>query len=241
MLENGFIKLWRSLLKWEWYDDINTRIVFIHLLLTVSIEDSTWHGIEVKRGCRIASYAKLALETKLTIQQVKTSLAHLTSTGEVARLPHKNFTVFRVNNFDKFQASTYRTTTEQPQINPQSNQQLTNEQQQYKKVKEGRREEGRGGVPDPTPAPSQDFLTLGEYRNVRLTQKQLERLVNDFGKGNVQEYIIRMDEYVQSSGIPPYCNCYVKLRSWMNKDGVKKDSFDVEKYKAFINNFQEDF
>lgn len=58
MLENGFIKLYRSLLKWEWYDDVNTKVVFLHLLLTVSIEDSKWHGITVRRaaGCPAMRY-----------------------------------------------------------------------------------------------------------------------------------------------------------------------------------------
>ena len=50
MLESGYIKLYRSLLSWEWYDDINTKTVFLHLLLTVSIEESKWHGIT---GCQV--------------------------------------------------------------------------------------------------------------------------------------------------------------------------------------------
>ena len=64
MLESGYIKLYRSLLNWEWYDDINTKTVFLHLLLTVSIAESQWHGITVPRGSRVSSYAVLASETE---------------------------------------------------------------------------------------------------------------------------------------------------------------------------------
>jgi hypothetical protein len=32
----GYIKLYRSLLKWEWYDDSNVFRVFMHLLLTAN-------------------------------------------------------------------------------------------------------------------------------------------------------------------------------------------------------------
>ena len=103
MLENGFVKIYRSLLKWEWYDDINTKVVFLHLLLTVSIEDSKWHGITVKRGSRVASYAVLANETKLTVKQIRTAISHLETTGEVARYKHAKFTVFSINNYDKYQ------------------------------------------------------------------------------------------------------------------------------------------
>ena len=103
MLENGFVKIYRSMLKWEWYDDINTKVLFLHLLLTVNIEDNKWHGIEVKRGSRLASYEVLAKETKLSVKQVRTAIKHLEMTGEVARSSYPKFTVFSINNYDKFQ------------------------------------------------------------------------------------------------------------------------------------------
>ena len=37
MLGSGYIKLYRSLLNWEWYDDINTKTVFLHLLRQQSV------------------------------------------------------------------------------------------------------------------------------------------------------------------------------------------------------------
>lgn len=132
MLEGGFIKIYRSLLKWEWYDDINTKTVFLHLLLTVSIEDSKWHGIEIKRGSRVASYEVLARETKLSIQQLRTSIKRLESTGEVTRHKYSKFTVFTIKNYDRFQTVTSNATGFQQS----GNKQATGFQQQYKKVKE---------------------------------------------------------------------------------------------------------
>lgn len=104
MLEGGFVKLYRSLLNWEWYDDINTKTVFLHLLLTVSIEDSKWHGITVKRGSRVSSFSTLSKETTLSVKEVRTAISHLESTGEVARYKYPKFTVFSINNFDKWQS-----------------------------------------------------------------------------------------------------------------------------------------
>ncbi len=103
MLKNGYIKLYRSLLNWEWYDDINTKTVFLHLLLTVSIADDQWHGITIPRGSRVSSYAILASETKLSIDKVRTAIKHLETTGEITRCKHPKYTVFTVNNYDKFQ------------------------------------------------------------------------------------------------------------------------------------------
>lgn len=104
MMESGFVKLYRSLLNWEWYDDINTKTVFLHLLLTVSIEDSKWHGITVKRGSRVSSFSTLSKETTLSVKEVRTAISHLESTGEVARYKYPKFTVFSINNFDKWQS-----------------------------------------------------------------------------------------------------------------------------------------
>ena len=83
--EGSWIKLYRSLLDWEWYDDINTCRLFIHLLLTANYEDKKWHGMVIKRGQRFCSLSTLAEETGLSIKSIRVALTHLALTGEVAR------------------------------------------------------------------------------------------------------------------------------------------------------------
>ena len=136
MLDTGFVKIYRSLLNWEWYDDVVTKTVFLHLLLTVSIDDQKWHGIVVKRGSRVSSYAKLAEETKLSIQQIRTAISHLESTGELTRSKHAKFTVFAINNYDEYQQVTGKSTVNQQG----SNRVTTRYQQQYKKDKKDKKD-----------------------------------------------------------------------------------------------------
>ena len=69
MPKNGYIKLYRSLLDWEWYDDTVTKCLFLHLLLTVNAYDEDWKGIVIKRGSRVSSYTKLSEELHFTIKQ----------------------------------------------------------------------------------------------------------------------------------------------------------------------------
>jgi len=104
MLENGFIKLHRRILRWEWYDDRNTTAVFIHLLLTVNTADEIWHGVNIRRGSRVSSFAGLAKELNLTVKQIRTCLRHLEQTHEVAHVSTRNYTVFSVLNYDAYQA-----------------------------------------------------------------------------------------------------------------------------------------
>ena len=103
MIEQGYIKLHRSLLSWEWYDDPNTFRLFLHLLLTVNYEDKEWHGMTIKRGQRVCSHAKLAAETKLSVKSVRTALNHLKRTGEVAYQVTPQYGLVTVNNYCKFQ------------------------------------------------------------------------------------------------------------------------------------------
>ena len=132
MLESGYIKLYRSLLNWEWYDDINTKTVFLHLLLTVNIAKRQWHGITVPCGSRVSSYAVLAKETRLTERQVRTAISRLETTGELTRYKYPNFTVFAINNYDKYQLLTDETTV-QRQGNDNA---ATGQRQQNKKIEE---------------------------------------------------------------------------------------------------------
>lgn len=132
MLESGYIKLYRSLLNWEWYDDINTKTVFLHLLLTVNIAKRQWHGITVPCGSRVCSYAVLASETGLTERQVRTAISHLEATGELTRYKYPNFTVFAINNYDKYQLLTDETTGQRQGDDKAA----TGQRQQNKKIEE---------------------------------------------------------------------------------------------------------
>ncbi len=121
---NGFISLHRSMLNWDWYDDIKTTRLFIHLLLTVNHVDGKWRGKTIKRGSRITSYENLSEETKLSVQEVRTCLNKLKSTGEITYQSTNKYSLINVENYNKFQDVNYK-------INKQLNRQATSKQQQY--------------------------------------------------------------------------------------------------------------
>ena len=135
-LDKGYIKLWRSMLTWEWYDDPPTKDVYLHLILTASISPSIWHGIEIPRGSLVSSYRKIAEQTGLTIRQARTAVNHLELTGEVTRSTYPKFTVFTLNNYDKFQEVTSKTQGKRSQSDKHFDNQPTSNRQQYKKIKE---------------------------------------------------------------------------------------------------------
>jgi len=58
-MSSGWIKLHRKLLDWEWYDDVNTTRVFLHLLMVANHKDNNWRGITIKRGQKLTSLSSL--------------------------------------------------------------------------------------------------------------------------------------------------------------------------------------
>lgn len=131
MLNQGFVLLHRSILDWEWYSDLNTRALFLHLLVTANYEDKDWMGINIKRGERVYSRAKLSSECGISEQSVRTALKRLISTGEVTSRNFSKYSIITISNYDKYQQPTSKSTSNQPA----TNQQLTSNQPQLNNIK----------------------------------------------------------------------------------------------------------
>ena len=101
--DKEYIKLFRRLLKWEWYTDVNTKVLFIHCLLKANWKDGSWHGYTYKRGQFITSLASLSRETGLTVKEVRTALKHLERTGEVASWHDSKIRIITVISYDQYQ------------------------------------------------------------------------------------------------------------------------------------------
>ena len=134
-MDNWYIKIHRKILEWEWYDDINTKILFLHILLKANWEDKKWHWIEIKRWELLTWRKILALETQLTEQQVRTSLNKLKSTNEITIKTTKQYSIIKAINYDNYQQQiTNNSTNEQPTSNQRVT--TTKELKELKELKE---------------------------------------------------------------------------------------------------------
>lgn len=118
MENNGWIKLHRTLLKWEWADNPNTGWLFVHCLLSANHADKKWHGITVKKGTFITSHTHLAKKAGLSVMQVRTSLKRLKVTGELTVKTTNRYSLVSVCNWIEYQDD-----------NRQPNRQVTGKQQ----------------------------------------------------------------------------------------------------------------
>ena len=102
-MAEAFIKLYKKMLKWEWYDDPNTKILFLHCLLRANWQETKWHGVTLQPGQFITSTANLAKETCLSVKQVRVALDHLISTGEVASKGQSKYRIITVLKWNEYQ------------------------------------------------------------------------------------------------------------------------------------------
>lgn len=114
---HGFIKLHRSMLDWEWYGDPCTTLVFIHLLLNANFRERQYRGETVKVGECVFGVKAMADHTGLSVQQVRTALKHLQTTGEITIRTTNKYSVATLENWGFYQSLDDDLTNEQQTTN----------------------------------------------------------------------------------------------------------------------------
>lgn len=217
MIENtGYIKLWRKFTSWEWHDNPNVVTLFIHCLLMANWEDKRWQGVEIKRGEFATTYKHLSDTTGLTIQQVRTALKKLEDSGEVVtnKKRGRSHTFIRVCKYEDYQDQQInnKLITDNQQIN---NKKITTTKED-KEVKKNKKH------------------IYGEYKNVRLTDSELDKLKEEFGTKTADDCISYLDEYIEMKGTK-YKSHYLAIRKWVI-DAVNKTNTQKKQNNKF-NNF----
>lgn len=136
--KNGYIKLYRSIIDWEWFEDRNTRDVFLYLLLNANWKETEWKGVSLKPGQLIIGRKKLAASLGLSERAVRTALSRLQKTGEIDQQTTNRWTLVTVENWAKYQADD--DASDQPNANkrPASDQQVTtDEERKHVRTKDG--------------------------------------------------------------------------------------------------------
>ena len=133
---NGFVKIHRKLIQWGWYKNDIIKSLFIHILLSSSFKDSFWNDQLIKKGQLVTSYSNLASDIGHTVQEIRTAIKKLKSTGEITVESTSRYTIITVVNWEEYQIldecatgeSTNTATNEQQTTNKQltNNQQTTN-------------------------------------------------------------------------------------------------------------------
>ena len=113
-MKNGWIKLHRKLIDWEWYDDPNTLRLFLHILLKANHKTKKYRGVTIKPGQIMTGQDLLASELGLTRRNIRTSLTKLKSTNELTIKSSAKGTIIQIVNYVDYQMVTSKTTSDRP-------------------------------------------------------------------------------------------------------------------------------
>lgn len=219
MANEGYIKLYRKMMKWGWYTDTNAKCVFLHLLFLAQYEACFYRGVKLDVGQAVTSIREIATQTGISVQSVRTALDHLKSTQEITHLPHGKFSVFTVKNYSEYQGD-----------NTTSNNQVTQNQHSANTdpyIKKSRSQEIKN-IKEKNISIEILKKKFGEFENVMLTGEEHEKLVDSLGDIGAKEYIERLSSYLAQSG-RRYRSHYATLLNWWRKDGkpVSRSKGDV--------------
>ena len=206
-MAEAFVKLYKKMLDWEWYDDNNTKILFLHCLLKANWKEARWHGVEIHPGQFITSLSTLAEETHLSVRQVRVALDHLILTGEVTSKSQSKYRVITVNNWCCYQGND-KVSDNQVTSKRQSDDKQVTTDKEYKEIKEYKELKNIKEKPI--------RHKYGQYQNVLLSDEDMTKLKTEF-PNDYQERIERVSEYCKSKG-KSYSDYLATIRSWARKE-----------------------
>jgi len=224
----GHIKLDRKILEWEWYKNINTKVLFIHMLLRANWKDGKFEGVDVPRGSFVSSLQILASETSLTVNEVRTAILHLKTTGEITSKSHRKFTVFSIKNYGSYQDINTDIDTETTGSPHSINTQLTT----IEEVKKSRKKEVKNKninyvCPEQNSEPPIIALLLNDKSEYPVTKSQIETWTELYPSVDILQQLRNMKGWLESnptrrktrSGVLRFITAW--LSKEQNKGGVR--------------------
>lgn len=208
---NGWIKLHKSLLACPIFYNERLLKVWLYCLLKTSHKDYDAivgnQTIPLKAGQFIFGRAKAAIELNMNESAVYRNMKLLEKNGSISIKSNNKFSVITIENWDKYQVSQADTNSKRT-----ADEQQMNTYKNNKNNKEVRHQ-------------------YGEYKNVLLTDKQVEKLKVEVPC--YEQYIEKISSWQESTG-RSYKNYYSAIKDWYKRDKERgtepKPKAEQEKY-----------
>lgn len=210
---SSWIKLHRSLKDWEWYDDKNAVLLLIHLLVSVNYEDKKWHGIDVKAGSLITSWANLSKDCGLTVKQTRVAMKKLEECGEVARLRADKWQVVTLIKWEKLQCTENKRAGKRAEEGQLKGRQRATTKE-YKEIKEVKN-------------------IYREFDHLSISVDEVERLKGKYTVEQIDDMLDRIQNYSKNTS---YKDLNLTLQNWLKREYPEQKTRS-QKAKDLINNF----
>lgn len=122
-MTEGFIKLSRALLEWDWRDEPKTAYLYIVMLMLANHKDSLWRGEKLRRGQLLTGRRQLSIACGLTEDEVRTALARLKKTGHVTIASKSKYSIVTLTRYDEHCSASLEVESKSPAKAPENPQQ----------------------------------------------------------------------------------------------------------------------
>lgn len=218
---NGYIKLHRKLVDWEWYTDVNVKVVFLHLLLTANFKKNVYQGIEVLPGQTIVGTNALAVNTGLSRQQVRTALNKLVLTNEITIKSTNKFSLITIENWSSYQFENETSTNTSTNKSTNNQPHLKNDKKYKENINTNKcvymnnfiKENGQRENTHP----------FGEFSNVFLTEDEYARLTSKYMRVDqlIDKVSIWLTEHTRKNHYAA-CLTFARNDSWEKRKAEPK-------------------
>ena len=188
------------------YKDSEAVHLWLHIILKANFKDNNFmfNGASrtVKRGQLLTGRKALSLETGINPSKIYRLLKIFESEQLIEQQANSKFSIITVVNYDLYQ-----------QGEQQSEQPVNTNENIYKNIKK----ENNNINIITKEKKSGEKKNYGEYGHVKLTDEQMEKLIDKFGEKRTNEMIEKMDTYVEGTG-KKYKNYYSTALNWFKKE-----------------------
>ena len=99
----GWVKISRQMIGWEWYSDSVVKSVMLHFILNANFKPTRYRGYDIGVGSLVCRTEETAHELGISVQQFRTAVDKLTRTGEITKNSTNKFTIINVCKYESYQ------------------------------------------------------------------------------------------------------------------------------------------
>lgn len=247
------MKLYYSLLDWEWIRCPEMVCLWINLLLRASNSTRREKGMTIRRGQVVASRSQLAKQCGISEQSVRTCITRLISAKQITVSSTKQATIITICKFDKYQQSPpTNQPSNQPSNQPTFNQRSTNDQPTRRntpissflneKSKHIESEDiiahtREAKTPKTTQEPSEEFKhflawidknapTVATLRDA-FTEEQFNKLKESYTADQVRDILLQMHNRPDLS--KKYRSAYLTALNWLKRNNSNNGKTSINR------------
>ena len=231
-MSTGWIKLYRNITDWEWYNHTPTKVLYLHLLIKATSKSRYVYNQTIQQGQYITTIKKLSTELNLTTKQVRTALDNLQKSNNINIKTSNKYTLITIIGYDKWQTKGYtngKQTDTQTANKKTTETSINNSKEQTSEQEQGQTNGKQTGIKKTNKGASIEQEERNKNNNICSCSCAENIYTPSFQE--IQEYI-NNNNYTYNS---EYFFNYYKARSWkVGRETIKTK----EQLYAVMDNWQ---